>query len=614
MKRNSKAFYLITLAAIIVLYLVSSILTLGTAFAPATAVEIISSNPDKDKTVNNAYVAVDIDRKKPIDKEATSFQTANISAIYVYVGEIRTWSLDENGNAYAEMRFQFKTRSDKDSGKFYREEVVKIPVRHNSGGYEWIKVFDANLDAGGEITYSRVKISIPDSLDLYEVVFTDATGYALPLSKTGETADKIADSQLVIDEQDTFTTSTSKKYHFTDSELKNLASANSLRGGRMVVGDGPLSTVISFVGISIFGVNTFGLRVFDCLAGLGMIILAYVFALKTFGGEKHGALSAVSALTLGAIFTASNFALGTVGAFFGVLSLYLASRYFVKHFYLDDLKGGVLQLGLIGVFYGLAVACDFAYSLLLVGHIAMFVASRRRAYKQYKRDEKEAKGLDKEEVFLSYRKKSLISLGVFALSVVAFPIALFTLAYIPCAGAYKTYYGLGFVASAVKHFTASITPSYQSFPLALFAGFGGLKLNGYYSFLNYFTSIFALLCFVFVTFVVFGGKKVKYFKNVGIIANKYKITTIAFVSMALPVLLGLTSTPYGFAGVSVFYCAYVAFAYSILARCFKRKIIDIAFNVATIIGIILFGLAYVGFVGITVSQTASNILYIWQVL
>ena len=345
-----------------------------------------------------------------------------------------------------------------------------------------------------------------------------------------------------------------------------------------------------------------------------MLLIAYSFAVKTFGDESKGLIVFLSVLSLGAVFTASNFAIGNVGMFFAVLSVYLASRYFVKHYYLEDTSNGVLCLLLVGLFYGLAVAYDMAYSLTLIGHVVLLTMARRRAFKQFKREEKEAKGLEKEDVFLAYRKQNVISLIVGAISLVVLPLALFTLCYLVCADSYMAYYEANFVLSALKYFLTSITPSYQSFPLALFVGFGGVKIGEYYSFLNYFTAIFTLVCFAFVTFVVFFGKRFAFFKRVKTIKNKYKLTTTSFLTLALPVFLGVTSSPYGFAGVSVFMCAYVAFAYSILLRCFKKDVVTIAFSVATCIGLVFFGMAYVGYVGIALPEVANKILYLWQVL
>ena len=213
-----------------------------------------------------------------------------------------------------------------------------------------------------------------------------------------------------------------------------------------------------------------------------------------------------------------------------------------------------------------------------------------------------------------------------AIALLVIPTVLYLGAYSICASVYKNYFGAGFISSALKSFTNGLKPSYQSFPLALFAGFGGVELSSslsslnygemttYYSFLNYFTCIFALACFVFVTFVAFFGKKVTFFKNVKTIKNKYKITTVAFLSLCLPVFLGLTSSPYGFAGASVFMCVYVAFAYSILARCLKIKVVNVIFSCATIVGLVAFGMAYVGYIGLALPEIAKSILYSWQVL
>ena len=111
------------------------------------------------------------------------------------------------------------------------------------------------------------------------------------------------------------------------------------------------------------------------------------------------------------------------------------------------------------------------------------------------------------------------------------------------------------------------------------------------------------------------GKKFNVFSNVGVIKNKYKIATTAFLSLCLPVFFGFTSSPYGFAGVSVFMCAYVAFAHSILIKCVKKaNVVNLAFSVAIAVGLIIFGMAYVGYVGLAIPEVAKSILYYWQVL
>ena len=176
MKKNSKILFLTTIIAVILLYLVSAIFTLGTAFAPASALEVRSSNPNREQTHNNAFVVVDLVRSRQ-DPETQEKYTANINEIYVYVGEVRSYAVDEQGNPYVELFFHFKTASDESS--YYNESIsAKIPVRELSGGYEWIKVFDAQTESE-EVSYNRVKISTPDCIDIYEVVFTDATGYVL---------------------------------------------------------------------------------------------------------------------------------------------------------------------------------------------------------------------------------------------------------------------------------------------------------------------------------------------------------------------------------------------------------------------------------------------------
>lgn len=614
MKKNSKVLFLSTIIAVLLLYLVSAIFTLGTAFSPASALEVRSTNPNRDQTYNNAFAVVDLVRTKqdPADSEKT--YTAKISEIYVFVGEVRSHTVDASGNPYVELVFHFTTTNNEGANYYGDPIIAKIPVRELSGGYEWIKVFDAQSESE-EKDYSRVKVSTPDSIDIYEVVFTDSTGYVFPSSANFGTPEQKSNANLLIDEQESFKYSQSKKYHFTDAELKTIASVNALKGGKIAISEGPFSTICYFVSVTIFHTNTFSLRIFDFLAGAGLLILAFAFAKSLFGEEKYGLMTLLSVLSLGAVFTASNFALCSMGTFFAVLSLFISSRYFIKHYYLNEMSEGVLCLLGVGLFYSLAVACNPAYALTLVGHIVLFAMARKRAYKKFKKQEKEAVGLQKEDVFLAYRKKNLISLGFMAIALLLLPTVLFVVTYSACAPVYKAYYDVNFVKGAIKCFFGAFKAEYVSSPFALFVGFGGVKLNGYYSFLNYFTCIFALLCFIFVTFAVFFGKRFSFFSKVDVIKNKYKIVTVAFLALCLPVFFGLTSSPYGFAGVSVFMCAYVAFAHSILVKCVKKdNVINLAFSVAIAIGLLTFAMAYVGYVGLAINSTVKSILYIWQVL
>ena len=613
MNKSNKTF-LVTAIILVAFYLLSAILTLGTVFAPSTAWQIKTQNPDRDNTYQNAFVNIDVSTSKPDPEKEDSVVTANISKIFIYVGAVYSSTTDENGKEFIDIVFQFKTKSDNTNTSYLKSFTYSVPVIYGTGGYRWIKVFDAAESKTDAISYNRVKISSPDKFDFHEIIFTDETGYVLDTQVNTGTDDQKEMARLLVDERDFFTESTDKKYNFTDEELKNLASANALKGGNIVLSNGPLTTVFNLIAVSIFGANTFAIRLFDCLAGLGLLIVAFLFVSKLFENPRYSILALVFCLAMGSVFTASNFAFGSVGAFFAVLALYLSGRFFVKHYYLEEVEGAILNLITTGMFLGLAVACNAVYSLTSLGVFAMLIMASRRGYKKYKDDDKKAVGLEKEDLFLAYRKKRITLFVTALVALVLLPTILFTVSFLACSSVYTARYGVGFMQSAVKCFASSFAVNYKSFPLALLVGFGGTVENGYYSFLTYLPAILALLSLIFVTVALSLRKKVEFFKNVGVIANKYKIVTVSFITALLPVLFGFTSSPSGFAGASVFYVAYIVFAESILVKCLNAKKVKTAVNIIAGISLGLFAMAFVGYVGLNLPEIVNKILYLWQVI
>ncbi|MBQ4098711.1 MAG: phospholipid carrier-dependent glycosyltransferase [Clostridia bacterium] len=619
MNKSNRTF-LITAIILVVFYVASAIITLGTVFTPSTAWQIKTQNPDRNNTYQNAFVNVDIKTTKPNPEKEGDTVTANIAKIYVFVGNVYSFATDESGNEYVDIVFHFKTKSDNTNTSYLQSFTYSLPVVYGTGGYKWIKVYDSkDIDEKtgkekGEISLNRVKINTPDKFDFHEVVFTDSTGYVLDTQINAGTDEQKQMARLLVDEREFFTESNSKKYVLTDAELKNLASVEALKGGRAVVSNGPLSTVFNLISTSIFGANTFAMRFFDCLAGLGLLLMAFMFVSRLFDNPRYSVLSLVFCLAMGGVFTASNFAFAGVGAFFAVLSLYFTMRFFIKHYYLEDVADAVLCLLGSGVSLGLAISCNMAYALISLGHLAMLIMAFRRSYKRYKEDDKKAVGLEKEDLFLAYRKKKIILVFSALGALVVLPTILFTISYWAIASVYQAFYGVGFLQSAVKHLVACFTPNYQSFPLALLVGFGGVTENGYHSFLTYLPTILALLSLIFVTVTLYFRKKVDFFKNVGVISNKYKMVTTAFVSTLLPVLFGLTSSPSGFAGASVFYAVYIVFAESILVKCFNSKKVKLIMNILAGVSLAVFCLAYLGYVGVQLPEIVSKILYLWQVI
>ena len=625
MKKN-KLTFLILASIITLLYILSASFTLGTVKTPVNY-WTSATNSERDNSYFNSFVNVDISRTKPSKENPDENDTANISKIYVYIGDAHTYFTEASGKSYITINFDFKTKSSNDTSYYSRRETVKLPVVYGVSSYGWVKVFDAEENKQGEITFSRVKINTPDSFDFHEVVFTDKAGYVLSLSAPDLINQEFA--QTIIDEQEKFTTSQSKKHHFTEGELQSVGAVLSMKGGEKVRGVGSLTTVFDFVGTTIFGLNTFGMRFFDFVFGLATILLSFFIVKRIFATERSGVMATLFTLAIGGVFTSSTFAFGTVGGFFAILSFYFAIDYFISYYYYEEItklvsedkkvnygtkKESIKTLVLIGVTYGLAVCSNFVYALTVLGLLGLFALSQQRANKQYKKDEKEAVGLKKEDVFQANRKRNILSNCLFILSVLVVPTVLVILTSL-LAG--KGYTDGGFFANVWNAFVSAIKPDYKFKeiykPFALFAGFGGQSLNGYYTFLNYIPTLLCALSFIFTTVVMITQNKVEAFKEVGTITNTYKILTVSFVAFALTVFFGNTS-PYGFGVVSVFYSAYIIFAEKILGKIIKKKTVKVIFNILVIISLVVFGMAYLGLVGVSLPDIVNKILYLWQVL
>ena len=155
---------------------------------------------------------------------------------------------------------------------------------------------------------------------------------------------------------------------------------------------------------------------------------------------------------------------------------------------------------------------------------------------------------------------------------------------------------------------------YESNPFALFVGFGGQKINGYYAFLNYFVAILGFASLIFVIVAVIFGKKIAFFADLPSVPNRFKIAIISFLTVALTVFTGVNSSVCGFACVSVFYCAFIAFADYILSKCEKTGMAKVICNVYVVVALVVFAMAFVGYVGIALPEIVNKILYLWQVL
>lgn len=606
MKKNGLTF-LITTLVLALFYILTG------AFAASSA--------KMPKSVYSTVEARTLSGGEPLSNKTSNvvldLGDGQVNKIYAFVGEVRSWHTDEKDGDYINLVFDFGTRSDSFlEGAIYNSRIGankenRIYLNGRTNLYRWIKIYD-----GGEKTveYDRVRFHTSDDTDVAELAFLDKKGKLISASIVQHSSfEGEKNYGGLIDEQAYFTSSQSKAYNFTDKELDEISAINAIFRGEKFVGYGFLNTLLNVVGTKIFGVNTFGLRFFSMLAGFASLLLVYYIVEMLFGRSEISALATLLALCSGQIFSASLTAYGSVSACFTIAAFAFAIKFFIDDYDMKYGRDGVKNLCFTGLFYGLALASDRFALTTVTGIIAILIFAAIRAKKQFKTQEKEAKGLEKENVYMAYRKGRVTLWIAIPLCLLVLPIAVTLISAAFFSGFLKATYGGGFVSSLLKYYGGAFSFGYALNPFGLLIGLGSDDLGkGYYAFANYITGgLFVLSAAALILLAVFGKKSKRLDYASKKIVNRSKIVISALVATLLPVFFG-NSSVIGFAAASAFCSATTALAFFAAEKAYGKKAI-ITFAVVTGLSFVTFATGYIGYTGIAVSLTAKNILYGWQI-
>lgn len=606
MKKNGLTF-LITTLVLALFYILTGAFAASSAKMPKSVystVEARTTSGDEPLSNKTSNVVLDLG-------------DGQVNKIYAFVGEVRSWHTDENGGDYINLVFDFGTRSDSFlEGGTYTTRIGankenRIYLNGKTNLYRWIKIYD-----GGEKTvgYDRVRFHTSDDTDVAELAFLDKKGKLISASIVQHSSfDGEKNYGGLIDEQAYFTSSQSKAYNFTDKELDEISAINAIFRGEKFVGYGFLNTLLNVVGTKIFGVNTFGLRFFSMLAGFASLLLVYYIVEMLFGRSEISALATLLALCSGQIFSASLTAYGSVSACFTIAAFAFAIKFFIDDYDMKYGRDGVKNLCFTGLFYGLALASDRSALTTVTGIIAILIFAAIRAKKQFKTQEKEAKGLEKENVYMAYRKGRVTLWIAIPLCLLVLPIAVTLISAAFFSGFLKATYGGGFVSSLLKYYGGAFSFGYALNPFGLLIGLGSDDLGkGYYAFANYITGgLFVLSAAALILLAVFGKKSKRLGYASKKIVNRSKMVISALVATLLPVFFG-NSSVIGFAAASAFCSATTALAFFAAEKAYGKKAI-ITFAVVTGLSFVTFATGYIGYTGIAVSLAAKNILYGWQI-
>lgn len=606
MKKNGLTF-LITTLVLALFYILTGAFAASSAKMPKSVystVEARTSSGDEPLSNKTSNVVLDLG-------------DGQVNKIYAFVGEVRSWHTDEKDGDYINLVFDFGTRSDSFlEGGIYDSRIGankenRIYLNGRTNLYRWIKIYD-----GGEKTvgYDRVRFHTSDDTDVAELAFLDKKGKLISASIVQHSSfEGEKNYGGLIDEQAYFTSSQSKAYNFTDKELDEISAINAIVRGEKFVGHGFLNTLLNVVGTKIFGVNTFGLRFFSMLAGFASLLLVYYIVEMLFGRSEISALATLLALCSRQIFSASLTAYGSVSACFTIAAFAFAIKFFIDDYDMKYGRDGVKNLCFTGLFYGLALASDRSALTTVTGIIAILIFAAIRAKKQFKTQEKEAKGLEKENVYMAYRKGRVTLWIAIPLCLLVLPIAVTLISAAFFSGFLKATYGGGFVSSLLKYYGGAFSFGYALNPFGLLIGLGSDDLGkGYYAFANYITGgLFVLSAAALILLAVFGRKSKRLGYASKKIVNRSKMVISALVATLLPVLFG-NSSVIGFAAASAFCSVTTALAFFAAEKAYGKKAI-ITFAVVTGLSFVTFATGYIGYTGIAVSLAAKNILYGWQI-
>lgn len=583
MKKTKSLFY-IALIISALLYALTCGFAATSVKAPQTAFSTVNVEMSDGGTVSPSKASnVTLDIEKGTNK------------VYVYIGEIRSHRTDKDGKAYVNVVFDFKRQTSDDTNYLKRVgdgEESRIYLNENSGGYKWTLVYD-----GGENTldYNRVKINTVDEMDIYEVAFIDKDGNPLGASyRYGSDIEGESGHENICDERSSFTASKSAANNFTDRELGEIAAVKAvMRNDGSTLGKGVLNAEINALSVSVFGLNTFGLRFPSVIAGFALIIAVYLIAAMLFGNDYAALFAFIVCLAGGSAFMSSFTAAGAISACFAVYAFYFAFKFFIEDYYVEDKKSTVLHIGLTGLFFGLAVAANASLLILLAGLIAIVVYAAVRGAKRYKAEEKAAKGLEKENVFVAYREKKIIFGVSSACALVVLPILIVLSSYAFVGSALGKIYRGGFLNASLAYIGSSFGFGSDAWlPFKTLVGFGGAGFKDYFAIANCFASLLCIvsLAFVIITLIFAGNEK--FAEAAETSKNKTKLILTAFAASFIALVFGKSGSVADFALCSAFYSLIAALAFGSAIKIFGKNIRTVAL-VCVCVCIAAFAFGYV---------------------
>lgn len=663
-KKSLRAF--IVMCVVLIALIVNGIFTLGsTRNNPVTAWQSQPSTIGVSAGVSD-YVVLKVDEG---ETSISDGQDGTLVYMWINIGTVQR-SLVKEG--YCTIKVGNKTSNSNWTTEALSSTTIEIKKGVDTSKeqyqYSWYRQ---------EFTTFKEywQISTQDAVQINEIVFTNKDGEVLNTSlvaanvwvksSTGnsvsakhvevENLPKDSTAKNVCDEQDVFQeySNMSKKYNFTTNEATLINAGLSLLNGDDMYVDktsGALGVELVALGMSVFGVNTLGVRIIPYIFFILTVVLLFAFGTRLFEDSDLGLTFAVFYLLLGlALSVASAGGVIVIGVFFMVLALFFMHTFYKainnyvfsksKHAFRAGSTAIWVPIIVSAFAYALAVNCTPSVLFALPALIAFLVAGIVRAKKVFAYNDKIASFEDeKVKNTKQYKTNTIGSAVAFVLSYFVFIFTLTILFYgINGTGYVKAYSATNIVNAIAQQFKdACFGFAGESGEFIKWIGgvgstliYSGAEASGkftnVYLSMNIAVQAISLLAFILLTgFVIVNNFIIKRDaegkKLIKTITVPYVVLTAGFIFSWLMFAFTKGANVYSYVLASTFIVGFIPLG----VKCF-RLFDDVAYTVkgkevmqsnvmlwiAIIVSVVFFALGYVAFVGIEVPSIVAKILFGW---
>lgn len=329
----------------------------------------------------------------------------NVGAIYAPAGSDQTLEFQRASasGSYTNSKFSSSGLGTFTIGNVYSAEGEGV----SGANYNWVKAFDLQETEASASSYRMIRVTASCDMLLNGIAFFDKEGSPIPAYVEEKEVQSYFDASYWYSYRDLFHAndrtaaygaygqparltdgsgvrgSGNSYFDFTQDEIYTLLQVDHIRlGSRMVNGvlvtdtdGGPLSALLALVGVTIFGVGPFGLRILPLLFTAALIVVAYRFGKELFQNNAF-------AFLLACLFAGGGLALtvGRLGTAWAALAfLVVAAVYFMFRFYRRGISEerpvrDACSILIAGLLFALAFAIDPKSVFALIALLPLFVA------------------------------------------------------------------------------------------------------------------------------------------------------------------------------------------------------------------------------------------------